>query len=209
MWLAAVHIRTAVERGCGLLEKINTVFLDRDGVINRLRSDYVTSWDMFEFLPRAKEAIRMLNAAGKRVVVVTNQRAIARGLLSVPELISIHDNMRAELAAVGATIDAVYYCPHDKGVCKCRKPQVGMFLQAQREFPEINFRQSVVIGDSETDMQAGRRLGCSLILVTHTRCMDCGDETVGTVHSAGIPLNGSARTLYDAVAQYIVNPYAY
>jgi D-glycero-D-manno-heptose 1,7-bisphosphate phosphatase len=186
------------------VEDITTVFLDRDGVINRLRSDYVTSWDTFEFLPDAKDAIRMVSAAGMRVVVATNQRAVARRLLSIAELTRIHENMCAELAAAGATIHAIYYCPHDKGLCSCRKPQVGMFLQAQHDFPEIDFRRSVVIGDSLMDMQAGRRLGCRLILVTDARCADRAGDELGAVQAAGIALDGTARTLYDAVVRYIL-----
>jgi D-glycero-D-manno-heptose 1,7-bisphosphate phosphatase len=191
---------------------ISAVFLDRDGVINRLRSDYVTSWDTFEFLPHAKDAIRMLSGAGIRVVVVTNQRAVARGLLSVEELTAIHENMRAELASVGATIDAIYYCPHDKGVCACRKPGVEMFLKAQQTFPEIDFSRSVVVGDSLADMQAGRRLGCRLILVTDTGCSDRPEEdpeTIQAVQAAEIPLDGRARTLYDAVVGHILSPTAH
>ena len=188
----------------GTLEDISTVFLDRDGVINRLRSDYVTSWNAFEFLPHAKDAIRMLTAAGMRIVVVTNQRAVARGLLSVTELTRIHENMRAKLTAAGATVHAIYYCPHDKGMCTCRKPQVGMFLQAQAQFPDIDFRRSVVVGDSLTDMEAGRRLGCRLILVTDTGNTDHADDDPGAAQAAGIPLDGTAHTLYDAVTQYIL-----
>jgi D-glycero-D-manno-heptose 1,7-bisphosphate phosphatase len=188
---------------------ISTVFLDRDGVINRLRSDYVTSWDEFEFLPRAKDAIQMLNEASIRVVVVTNQRAIACGLLSVEELTSIHANMCAELASAGATIDAIYYCPHDKGVCACRKPGVEMFLQAQRTFPDIDLSRSLVVGDSLGDMQAGRRLGCKLVLVTETGCADQSHEVATAVQAiqiAEIPLDWRARTLYDAVVDYILAP---
>lgn len=192
------------------MDTIKTVFLDRDGVINRLRSDYVLSWSTFEFLPGAQDAIRMLNAAGMRVIVVTNQRSVARGLLSAAELTRIHDNMRAELAAAGACIDAIYYCPHDKGVCDCRKPGVGMFLQAQREQPLIDFQHSVVVGDSLTDMLAGRQLGCRLILVTETGCQDQDAESgVGSDFSETmkLPLDGVARTLHDAVERYILPNY--
>jgi D-glycero-D-manno-heptose 1,7-bisphosphate phosphatase len=188
---------------------ISAVFLDRDGVINRLRSDYVTSWDEFEFLPHAKDAIRMLNEAGLRVVVATNQRAVARGLLSVEELTSIHENMRAELASAGATVDAIFYCPHDKGVCACRKPGVELFLQAQRMFSEIDFSRSVVVGDSLGDMQAGRWLGCRLVLVTDTGCADRSHEdatAVQAIQAAEIPLDWRAHTLYDAVVEYILAP---
>jgi histidinol-phosphate phosphatase family protein len=186
------------------VEGIGTVFLDRDGVINRQRSNYVTSWDEFEFLPQATDAIRMLNAAGLRVVVVTNQRAVARGLLGIADLTRIHECMCTELKAAGAAIDAIYYCPHDNGLCTCRKPGVGMFLQAQREFPEIDFHRSVVVGDSLSDMQAGMRLGCRLILVTESGCADCTGEPPGEVQAAGVRLDGVARTLYDAVAQHIL-----
>jgi D-glycero-D-manno-heptose 1,7-bisphosphate phosphatase len=187
------------------MEGISTVFLDRDGVINRLRSDYVLSWDTFEFLPGAIEAIRMLSVAGMRVVVVTNQRAVARGLLRPAELTHIHENLRAEIAASGANIDAVYYCPHDKGVCACRKPQVGMFMQAQHDFPDIDFHRSVVIGDSLSDMQAGQSLGCRLLLVTETGCAGRLGEELIVVQAAGIRLDGTARTLYDAVTQLILS----
>jgi D-glycero-D-manno-heptose 1,7-bisphosphate phosphatase len=198
----------AFRRCCAVMDS-STVFLDRDGVINRLRSNYVTSWDEFEFLPHAKDAIRLLNEAGMRVVVVTNQRAIARGLLSVEELMSIHANMCAELALAGATIDAIYYCPHDKGVCACRKPGVEMFLQAQRTFPDIDLSRSVVVGDSLSDMQAGSRLGCRLILVTDTGCSDRSHESssaVQAIQTAEIPLDWRARALYDAVVDYILAP---
>ena len=213
---------------------ISTVFLDRDGVINRLRPDYVRAWSTFEFLPRAPEAIRLLNEAGLRIVVVTNQRAVARGLLSVAELQRIHDRMRAELAHVGASIDAIYYCPHDKGACSCRKPNVGMFLQAQQDDPLIDFQRSVVVGDSVSDMQAGSQLGCRLILVTDTgqghhdaaNYTDVRNDTdqetdqqtdpetdpetdleTAQELTAKYPLDGVASTLYDAVVEYILPMY--
>ena len=186
-----------------MVEDISTVFLDRDGVINRLRSDYVLSWNDFVFLPGVIDAIRLLNAAGMRVVVVTNQRAVARGLLSEEALTHIHARMVAELMAAGATIDAVYVCPHDKGVCDCRKPQVGLFLQAQRAFPAIDFSRSVMIGDSLADMQAGSALGCRLLLVTETACATdhVNDNASAAVREAGIALDGCAPTLYDAVTR--------
>lgn len=189
-----------------MVDDISTVFLDRDGVINRLRSDYVLSWETFEFLPGAIDAIRLLNAAGMRVVVVTNQRAVARGLLSADDLTLIHARMVAELAAAGATLDAIYVCPHDRGVCECRKPGVGLFRQAQREFPAIDFSRSVVIGDSLSDMQAGSALGCQLILVTETGCADAhtnNNAAVG-VQAAGITLAGRSRTLYEGVTNCVL-----
>jgi D-glycero-D-manno-heptose 1,7-bisphosphate phosphatase len=188
------------------MEDISTVFLDRDGVINRLRSDYVLSWDTFEFLPGAKEAIALLNAVGMRVVVVTNQRAVARGLLSDNALSVIHARMRAELAEAGAALDAVYVCPHDKAVCDCRKPEIGLFLQAQRDFPAITFNRSVVIGDSLSDMQAGSHLACRLLLITETGCVTehANDNAPLAVQKAGIALDGCAPSLYDAVTRCLI-----
>ncbi len=110
-------------------------FLDRDGVINRKAPEgqYVTRWEEMEFLPGAGEAIRLLNDAGFFVVVVSNQRCVAKGLISTDELESIHARMRGEFQVAGARIDAIYYCPHDdQPPCGCRKPQPGMLLEAAR-----------------------------------------------------------------------------
>jgi D-glycero-D-manno-heptose 1,7-bisphosphate phosphatase len=142
-------------------------FLDRDGVINRKAPEgqYVTRWEDMEFLPGSFEAVRLLNAAGFFVVVVTNQRCVAKGLISPQELESLHARMRLEFQAAGATIDAVYYCPHDyQPQCDCRKPQPGMLLDAAREH-NIQPNASWMIGDSEHDVQAGRTAGCNTVLI--------------------------------------------
>jgi len=102
-----------------------TVFLDRDGTINvkAPEGDYVKSWDEFEFLPGAVDAIRALHESGRRVVVVTNQRGIARGRMTEDDLADIHERM---LEAIGpGVVAAVYHCPHDDGQCDCRKPRPG------------------------------------------------------------------------------------
>ncbi len=101
------------------------VFLDRDGVINKKApgEGYITRAEDFEFLPRTAEAIALLNRAGFLVIVVTNQRGIARRLYSQSDLAQIHDKMKNDLAAAGARLDAIYFCPHDKEPrCTCRKP---------------------------------------------------------------------------------------
>ena len=138
------------------------VFLDRDGVINRKapKGLYITSWEDMEFLPGVVEAIALLNQAGFRVVVVTNQRCVAKGLLTVVELERMHQNMLALFAAQGAVLDGVYYCPHEKNpACECRKPAPGMLLQAARD-QQIELSDSWMIGDSEIDMRAGQSAGC-------------------------------------------------
>jgi D-glycero-D-manno-heptose 1,7-bisphosphate phosphatase len=137
-------------------------FLDRDGVINRKAPEgqYVTRWEDMEFLPGACDAIRLLNHSGFLVVVVSNQRCIAKGLLTTDELESMHARMRREFEAAGAKIDAVYYCPHDtQPPCGCRKPEPGMLLNAARTH-NVDLAASWAIGDSEHDVEAGKRAGC-------------------------------------------------
>lgn len=143
------------------------VFLDRDGVINRKLPEgvYVSDWSRFEWLPGAVEAIGRMNRAGLTVILITNQRGIALGLYTEAGLNQIHSAMRAELAEHGARVDAIYYCPHDKDECKCRKPDIGLFEQAMKDFPGIDARNSVVIGDSLSDIEAGRRLGMKTIFI--------------------------------------------
>jgi D-glycero-D-manno-heptose 1,7-bisphosphate phosphatase len=146
---------------------VSYVFLDRDGVVNRKppEGEYVTGWEQFEWLPGAVEAIARLNSAGMTVILVSNQRGIALGLFTHDQLELIHQNMRAHLAQHGARLDAIYYCPHDVGECHCRKPDVGLFEQAYKDFPLASADNSVVIGDSLSDMQAGQRIGMRTIFI--------------------------------------------
>lgn len=137
-------------------------FLDRDGVINQKppEGEYVTSWEGMRFLPGVAEAIRLLLRAGFRVIVVSNQRCVAKGLISTSDLELIHQRMCEELAAAGARIDAVYYCPHENEPrCNCRKPAPGMLFTAARA-RNIDLKASWMIGDSDSDIAAGSRAGC-------------------------------------------------
>jgi D-glycero-D-manno-heptose 1,7-bisphosphate phosphatase len=142
-----------------------TVFLDRDGVINRKLPEgrYVNSWDEFVFLPGVLEALADLADAGLRAVVVTNQRGVARGVVSEGVLDEIHRRMRAEIAASGGCVDAVYYCPHEGG-CDCRKPRTGMLERAARELG-LDLAEAVLIGDRLSDIQAGAAVGATTVLV--------------------------------------------
>jgi len=142
-------------------------FLDRDGVINRKAPEgqYVTRWADMEFLPGTCEAIRLLNDAGFLVVVVSNQRCVAKGLITTEELEAMHVRMCREFHAAGATIDDIYYCPHDnQPPCGCRKPQPGMLFDAARAH-NVELGSSWMIGDSEHDVQAGRNAGCKTVQV--------------------------------------------
>ncbi len=145
------------------------VFLDRDGVINQLAPDngYVTSWEDFRFLPGALDAIARLTRSGFRIVVVTNQSCIGRGLATHEDIRLIHRIMEERIEEVGGRIEAVYYCPHkpDDG-CSCRKPKPGLFLAAQEDLG-IDLVQSIVIGDSLSDLQAVEKIhGTSLLVRT-------------------------------------------
>jgi histidinol-phosphate phosphatase family protein len=141
------------------------VFLDRDGVLNRDSDDFIKTPDELELLPGAAEAVARLNAAGFLCVVITNQSGIARGLFAEDALIGLHAKLRAELAAGGGTLDAIYYCPHgpDDG-CDCRKPATGMLLRAATDHG-IDLAASWVVGDRPGDITCGAAVGARTILV--------------------------------------------
>ena len=161
------------------MEKV--VFLDRDGVINAKAAphEYITTWDRFRFLPRVPQAIRLLGEAGYKTVIVSNQRGVARGLMTMEQVDALHDRMCAELARQGAQIDAIYVCPHGEGECRCRKPEIGLFLQAEKKFT-VDKARSWMIGDSASDILAGERYGVRTILV------DSG-EKIGDVQCDDLP----------------------
>jgi D-glycero-D-manno-heptose 1,7-bisphosphate phosphatase len=149
------------------LRDLRTVFLDRDGVLNEKMPEgrFVASQADFHLLPGAVEAVGRLNRAGVRVVVVSNQRGIALGLYSSADVDAIHSALQELLAHHGANVDSFYFCPHDKGQCNCRKPLPGLFEQAVAEFPEITAAKSVMIGDSLSDIDFGRRLGMLTVFI--------------------------------------------
>jgi D-glycero-D-manno-heptose 1,7-bisphosphate phosphatase len=162
------------------LRTLRTVFLDRDGVLNRKLPEgrYVTSWSEFQPLPGVPQAIARLNRAGLRVVVVSNQRGIALGLYTSEDVRSIHSALQGWLQSHGAHIDAFYFCPHDAQQCNCRKPLPGLFHQARADFPEIAANTSLMIGDSLSDIEFGHRLGMtSFFLEGDPEHRKSGDET--------------------------------
>ncbi|OGS48289.1 MAG: hypothetical protein A3K68_03595 [Euryarchaeota archaeon RBG_16_68_13] len=137
-----------------------TVFLDRDGVINRGREGYVRTPDHFEFLPGAIDGMHRLADAGWRLVIVTNQDAIAWKLLPHAQLRRIHEKMIQGLRRRGVEIDEIYYCPHRLGAeCSCRKPRPGMLLAAARDLG-VNPRCAWMIGDKVLDVATGHAFGC-------------------------------------------------
>jgi histidinol-phosphate phosphatase family protein len=144
---------------------VSTIFIDRDGVINENRSDYVKNWSEFRFLPGACEAIAKLTQAGHRIVICTNQAGIARGSISFETVEDIHQRMLAVIAEIGGHVEKVYYCPHSKDEqCFCRKPRPGMLLRARDELG-LDMRDAVFIGDSITDVRAALAASIRPILV--------------------------------------------
>lgn len=143
------------------------IFLDRDGVINKKAAehDYIKNWGEFEFVPGAVEALKLLTDAGYDIYIISNQRGIARGMMSHEDLADIHRRMTEELARAGVRIAGIYYCPHGKDDdCFCRKPRPGIFFRAAREH-HINLTKAVMIGDKESDVAAGKAAGCRVLLV--------------------------------------------
>lgn len=142
-----------------------TVFLDRDGTLNRKAPEghYITTPADLQLLPGAADAVRRLNDAGVRVILVSNQRGVALGRLDAAALAAVQRALEAALAERGARLDAVYVCPHDRGGCGCRKPLPGLLLRAAAEQPGVELGRSVMIGDAETDIAAGRAAGTATI----------------------------------------------
>lgn len=161
---------------------MRAIFLDRDGVICENRADHVKNWSEFRFLPGAKEAVTALSHLGLPIIVVTNQAAIGRGLVSAEVVNEINHRMVAEMAAYGGRIDRVFCCPHRPDEkCSCRKPEPGLLQQAADEM-DINLGRSYLIGDSLADLQAGQKVGCRNFLVLTGRGFE---QLLPALHTLG------------------------
>ena len=158
-----------------LLKKQKAVFLDRDGTINKYVG-FLRNIDDFELIDGVANAIKKINDSGYLAIVITNQPVIARGEVTIDQLNEIHNKMETLLGLEGAYLDSIYYCPHhpDKGFegeipelkinCECRKPKPGLLLQAAKDF-NIDLSQSWMVGDSESDILAGKAAGCKTALI--------------------------------------------
>jgi len=178
------------------------VFLDRDGVINQRppEGEYITRWEDFHILPGVAAGIALLNHAGFSVIVVTNQRCVAKGLMTEADLQKIHERMTDVLAQAGAEIDATFYCPHEiEPRCDCRKPAPGMLLSAAR-LRGIDLRTSWLIGDSDNDVEAGVNAGCKTARVIAT---DATSSERARISEATIIAGIDASSLLDAIRQIL------
>ncbi len=178
------------------------LFLDRDGTINA-EVDFLTNPEELHILPGSFDALRDAKALGFRLVVITNQSGIARGLLTEERLGEIHDAFQRALAARGASVDAIYYCPHhpDQGAppyrtaCDCRKPKPGMILRAAEEL-QLDLGRSFLVGDRMVDIQAGNAAGVPSILVR----TGYGAAEVGACRANDVPVAFVADDLPAAVS---------
>ena len=145
-----------------------TLFLDRDGVVNRrIVGGYVQSWEEFRFLPGVLDALALFNKTFGRIVVVSNQQGVGKGLMTEEQVLQVHRRMTEEVHAAGGRIDSAFFSPHlAREGSPMRKPGVGMGLKARKQFPEIQFRKSLMAGDSVSDMRFGKRLGMITALIS-------------------------------------------
>jgi len=164
------------------IDKTWTLFLDRDGVINHEKHlDYIHTWDEFKFYDGAKVAIQIFTQKFNRIIIVTNQRGIGKGVTKKEDVDIIHQNMTRDIEAVGGKIDAIYYCPELES--PNRKPNPGMGLQAVKDFDDIDLSKAVMVGNTLTDMAFGRNLGIKTVFLTTTRPeVDTNDKSIDTVY---------------------------
>lgn len=166
---------------------MRAVFLDRDGVINELIYyqeagiiDSPFTVKQFRLRPGVAEAIKILNDRAYKVVVVSNQPGIAKNHFTLATLKKMDKKMAAELSTKGASLDGVYYCPHNpegenpayRTACQCRKPEAGLLLQAARDL-DLDLLKSYMVGDNLSDIKAGQKAGCKTILIGKMRCEVC------------------------------------
>ncbi|MDD2723840.1 MAG: D-glycero-beta-D-manno-heptose 1,7-bisphosphate 7-phosphatase [Methylovulum sp.] len=173
------------------------VLLDRDGVINQDSHDFIKSPDEWRPLDGSLEAIALLNQHGYQIAVITNQSGLARGLFDEAALTQIHAKMRQLVAGHGGKITAIYYCPHGAdSTCGCRKPKPGLLLQCAADY-QIKLSETVMIGDSYRDLQAGIAAGAKPVLVKTGN----GKQTLTEHPNLNIPVFDN---LYDA-AKHLVS----
>ena len=148
------------------IDKSWTLFLDRDGVINEKReNDYVKNWSEFSFINGSLDAISEFSDFFGKIIIVTNQRGVGRGLIKEEDLISIHHNMVKEIEVNSGRIDKIYYCSDVLDDAYCRKPNIGMGYRAKIDFPDIDFSKSVMVGDSISDIEFAESLGMKKIFI--------------------------------------------
>ncbi len=155
----------------------STVFLDRDGVINRDSPDYIKSWKEFEFIPGSIDAIADLTCRGYSIFIISNQSAVGRQLASRSEIDQIFNNMRQTVESEGGRITDIFYCPHrPEDQCECRKPKPGLIFQARQKY-NIDLSTAVMVGDSLTDIECAKNAGCGYTILVESGYKKIDPET--------------------------------
>jgi D-glycero-D-manno-heptose 1,7-bisphosphate phosphatase len=180
------------------------VFLDRDGTVNE-EVNFLSDPSELHLIDGAATAIREANALGLKVIITTNQSGVARGFLTEEQLQTIHERLREMLSREGASVDAIYYCPHYPAEgnspylqeCSCRKPNPGMVLQAKDTF-DIDLAHSFVVGDRLVDIQMGKSIGATTIIVR----TGYGNDEIQLMQQQNVVADYIAENLLDAM-QYI------
>lgn len=178
-----------------------TVFLDRDGVINRDSPDYIKSVKEFIFIPGSINAVKKLTENGFTIIIITNQSAVSREMISLSGLAEIHEFMVKKLAGYGGIIKDIFFCPHHpKQKCKCRKPLPKMILKAAQKY-NIDLKSSFMVGDSAKDIECAVNAGCGRNILVQTGNYP---EAVYSLEKNGIRPGYTAHDLNKA-SDYIIN----
>jgi D-glycero-D-manno-heptose 1,7-bisphosphate phosphatase len=146
----------------------SAVFLDRDGVIIQNRENYVQNWNDVEFIPGSLQALKQLSQSTYKIIFISNQSAVGRGIISIAQVESINQRIIEKITEAGGRVDGLFMCPHTPDDhCYCRKPSPGLILQAAEEF-YIDLPSSILIGDAFTDIQAGSAAGITRLILVET-----------------------------------------
>ena len=185
-----------------MLKKV--VFLDRDGVINKDSPDYIKSWPEFIFLPKSIAAITHLTLNGFTIIIISNQSAVSRKIISVESLEYIHAMMKKAVMSRGGDIKDIFYCPHlPEDGCDCRKPKPGLIYKAQKKY-KIDLADSVMVGDRAKDIECAKNAGCggSVLVLTGNR----SSTERNILKKKNILPDYSATDLYETV-DWIINSF--
>ncbi|WP_320042208.1 D-glycero-beta-D-manno-heptose 1,7-bisphosphate 7-phosphatase [uncultured Desulfobacter sp.] len=179
-----------------------TVFIDRDGVINHDSDAYIKHPDEFHFISKSPEAVALLSAGGFQVILITNQSAVGRGMISESTLDAILKKMILGVEQAGGRIKDIFFCPHtpDQG-CDCRKPEPGMILQAMKRH-NIDLKKAFMIGDSAKDIECGKNAGCAQTILVKT---GNGKKALVALTEKGIAPDFIAKDLYEAACWITAN----
>jgi len=158
------------------MQKINitdnnwTLLLDRDGVINHQKEGgYILSWEEFILYEGVKEAVEIFSKKFRYIFIVTNQRGVGKGMMQMDDLNNIHQQMKMEIEKAGGRIDHIYFCTDTESSSPNRKPNIGMGLQARKDYPAIDFSRCIMVGNSPGDMEFGKNIGATTVFLTTTK----------------------------------------